>query len=737
MYDVIRRHKQGLEAAIRATTARYDISVVFEGTRAYTEGTTIVLPNVDVFAMHDEITDEVVEDARAYFMALKGYAWHEAGTIVETDNDRAEKFQDVNGSFANMVRATLDDIRVEHRFGKRGPGIAEAMIYMREQWVWPRFARKKQQSGTVNLFAEAIYGLQVMMKHYEERHGHVLWQSLSPEAQTFVERSIDDLDSAHDTLKMESVQGTERLCDVVKHMLERWHAEWTAVAPLLSKQAARKAIKAAKAAKKARERAALLDGKAESDDDEKDDALAGLDQTPKSEAEVLGEATTDDGVPPFLLVTYGKKVATLQAVPFADGFVHHVETVPIAPDGWKELHPLADDETRTLVILPPDPELEKQLNELLANYIRALISLGNEIAQRAEEELQEAEHKIQDLPDDERPYLVYTTANDQYVVVDEASLRDYSDLQDQTKEHVGLVKKRLEILLRTQTRRRLRGNQESGVNLDMPDAMSRIAMSSRMPRAELRPYQIETPKSALLDVVCALVTDVSGSMNAGRNRMAYQSRQGSRRDVAATKKTLAKWATLCFAEALSQSSIRFGAWAFSSNEYFWEGEVAKHRNQLRSAGCAEADIESRIDLYGRYGATYIETIKSFDEPWAAVKTRLPNMGRHNHANYDADSVYWVGQQLLAQRAKRRVLWVLCDGLPDTNEPTVQVARQRTHLKKVVAALTEHSVEVVAIGICDDHVKLYYPYSVVIWREEDLPRVLMNEMDFLLLKQRRH
>lgn len=713
MYELIARYKQGLEGAIRVTTSCYDIDVVFEGTRAYTDKRTIVLPNVDVFALYDEITDEAVEDARAYFMALRGYAWHEAGTIVETNAALVEKFQVSAGSFADMIRATLDDVRVDHRFGKRGPGIAEAMEYTREQWVWPRFVRKKQESGARSLFAEAVYGLQVMMKHYEARHDHVLWRALEPEVQTFVERSIDDLDSAHDTLKMDAVPGTERLCDVTVHMLKRWDDEWKAVAPLLSRRAARKAVKEAQRLKKERAQS------------ESADEMAALDAP--SEAEVIGDLVTSEGVPPLLLVTYGPKAITLEAIPFADGFVHHVEALPATPEGWEELHPLVDGQTRTLVILPPDPEMEKLLNEALSEYVRSLINMGNAVAARAEEEMQHAERMLDKMPPDDQPYLIYTTANDQYVTTAEAPLQVFKSLQDQTMNYVGLMKKRLQVLLRTQTRRRWRGHQAEGELLDLPDAAVRIATAPKTPHAELRPYEAQLVVIDSTQTLCGLLVDVSGSMRHGAGGYG----------IHASKLTLARWAALCFAEALALSKFRFGLWAFTSDEDYWHAEMTKYINQLQSSGLSEEAAMARVNRYGRFGATYIETVKGFDEAWLSVQTRLPNMGTKSDANYDADSLQWVGDQMLAQRAKRRVLFVLSDGRPDTSEPAIQVARQQRHLKKVVDSLVARSVEIVGIGICDDSVRLYYPHSVVIHRAEGLPKVVMNEMEFLVLKQRRH
>jgi cobalamin biosynthesis protein CobT len=140
-------------------------------------------------------------------------------------------------------------------------------------------------------------------------------------------------------------------------------------------------------------------------------------------------------------------------------------------------------------------------------------------------------------------------------------------------------------------------------------------------------------------------------------------------------------------------------------------------------------------LYGRFGALHIETCKAFDEPWSVAAPRLPLLGSYMDCNYDADSIQWAGQQLLSQRARRRVMMVLSDGNPNTSEPPIQRARQQAHLPHVIAAMGKQGIEIVGIGICDDSVTKYYPRSLVIHNAMGLPKAVMTEMDFLLLNRR--
>lgn len=679
MWDLIHHHKLGLEQAIRTITGEWGVQVVFEGTSVGTDGRTIVLPNVDTFALHENITDEDIENARAYFLALRGYAWLQAAHIVETDFEVARKFRKESGSFALALMMVLDDIRVEHRFADRGPGIREAMEYTREQWAWPRFARKRKAEGKVNPVAEILVGMQVMLKHSENRDKHSAWFSLSPEAKSFVERNSDSIDSAHDTLKMAKTPGSQRLTEVVARMFESWKAEFDIVKPFAKKRT--KPVETDTEVKK------------------KEDADV-LDLQNRIANEVVD-------VYPFLLVTLGTRPAALQSAKFDGKYVLRVEDLPTTEEEWEALHPVEYGAVRTLVVCPPNPEEEQALDEAMAKYIRAMVGMEAEMQKEAEEEMVSARAEIDRMPHDQQPYLVYTTKHDIYRTTPNANLYDLNKLRNEVETYYGTVKRRLQILLRTMTMRHWVGHQEEGERLD-PDEMANIAMASLLPQQELRPFQHQTEASDLLDTNVGLLVDSSGSMCGSGGR-------------GGSKLHLARVASLCFAECLDMAKVPFALWAFTSNCDTWGEEYAKASASDRK-------------LYGRFGATNIETCKTFDESWTSVATRIPRLGAENQANYDADSVLWAGNQLRTRRAKRRVLFVFSDGLPATSEPALQQARQERHLKDVITGLIGQQIEVVGIGICDSSVQLYYPNNVVIHKADDLPKVTMQEMEFLLLSQ---
>jgi cobalamin biosynthesis protein CobT len=680
MHELISLHRAGLESAIQAITDRTDVRVVYEGSRAYTDGSTIVLPNVEVFGTHDHLSDEDVENARAYFMALRGFAWREAARLVETDIPALDRFQREHGSFARALQMQLDEIRIEHRFASRGQGLAESMEYMRERWVWPRVIRRKQTKGP-NLLHEIMVGLQIMLKHYEAREEHVVWKALEPESRSFVERNVEHVDRAYDTIKMGRVQGTERMCEIVTYMLECWGKEFEMVLPLCTRRAP--------------------------------DPVRDTTDSVTNEAD-LDQSMTQQKVPPLLLITVGPHVLTLATVPFGDTFVRRVEWCPNDKDEWVKLVPLAHDEARTIVVHPPDPEIELKLNRALAKALSMMGEAQQALEDEAKRALEEAQEQIKRMPADQRPYLVWTTRNDRFVRSIEGTGEDLHDMRETVSMYYEVIKSRLEILLTSKTKRRWKHNRDEGTHLE-PSAMAQIATSSHFPNRTLKPFCVRTDRVDLLDTLVGILTDTSGSMEMTQStfrlggRLAYESRL-----------TLARYANLCFAECLHKANIPFGSFAFSSREYVWQHEY-------------DSASETERQLYGRFGGLSIETLKDFDQSWTNVAHCLPRLGRYSEANYDADSVEWLAQQMLARRARRRVMFVLSDGRPATGEPDLQVARQQRHLGDVVKAIMAKGIEVIGIGICDDSVAQFYPHHVIIKNAADLPKVVLGRMEQLLLK----
>lgn len=663
--------KRSIGATLRAITRLPHLRVVFRGKSAWTDGSTIVIPNVDALTAKKVETKEDLDNVRALLMALRGYAYHEGGHTVETDMRVFEEAKKKHGEYAREMLNLLEDIRVEHRFGKRLTGIKQALEYIRERWVWPRIAKKIRRKHWHKrvLDWEASLALQMMLKYPKTYEEHFIWSAVQPEARSFCERRLETLLIARQSFKLEKNVGTRLILDVVLELFAEMRAEHASVTELWP-------------------------------------AHLGED-TPNR---VL--VTIVDDVSKYL-ETHGTrksakfKVLSLTASDvakwprFAGKPVLYLEAVPGEKSGPRPSEDVPDGCSRTLVVAPPEPRSAEDKEQALAViHARKLAEALNE---ETDALFLEMELEFKTLLSDDKPYLVYTTENDHFPVTTPGTPTQLSEMRAEVNQLYGPIKRRLAVLLRSKTRTRWRGNQEEGETIDV-QSLANVAIAKRVP-AELRPFRVKTPRDTLLATSVMLLIDSSGSMRGSRIH-------------------LARNAAFCFAECLAQANIEFALYAFSSREQWnvpYEQCPAKERT-----------------LYGRFGGLYVERAKDFDEPWLAVAARAVNLGEVNNGNYDADSLRFCVNELRARKASRHVMFVMSDGKPLSSEPSEQVARQQRQLSTVVDAARAARTEVVGIGIKSHSVEQFYkPQCVVVEELADLPRVVLNEMEWLLLgKERR-
>lgn len=89
-----------------------DLSVVFEGDRAYTDGKEIVLPSLP----------QGLEFSKDVAMAFRGYLDHEAGHNRHTDIESVMKYADHNSEQAFHIWNALEDMWLERRVMEEYPG---------------------------------------------------------------------------------------------------------------------------------------------------------------------------------------------------------------------------------------------------------------------------------------------------------------------------------------------------------------------------------------------------------------------------------------------------------------------------------------------------------------------------------------------------------------------------------------------------------------------------------------
>lgn len=736
--EAIDRFKHGIEVALRMLTGLWGLRVTFRGTSAFTDARgRINLPDVD-FLARETLTDEDVEDILAYLIALRGYGFHEAAHLVEDDMSIWKDTAVNHGMFIKEALNFLGDIRIEVRFGERDVGIREALEYVRETWIWPRVARKlreKDVEGKEPLYVgEAFFALQLMAKHPDAYDEHELWLALPEASRTWALRTHALVDATRAAFDVPPPRGTHDIRDAILREAPRWKEEhdacaalWTGAGPVppfllatvvtdrrkylksLTKEEADKFLKS-------------LRNPVHTGTSPERSWLAGrpilaveavdLRKADLGAPDAPGEASEGSTGP---VPSAGPPSAPETSTPAAP------ESIVVSSTENKRPPPPPGCE-RTLVLRVPENDTEQ---ETILILVLGTLGFGVMISEEAREQLEELLRERTSLDpaegDDGEPYLVYTNENDMFVHTTEADASELTTMRREVEEHYGAMTSRLATLLRARTRTKWRGGQDHGDMID-PAAIADIAVAHYTPQVELRPFMYQVPESTLQNTVVGLIADASGSMLSAV-RVPYHARGRA----AQTRLDLARYAVMCFGDCLHRARLRFGVWAFSSNE-------ANNFTLYDNASPTEKL------LYARFGGLYIETCKTFDQDWLSVERCVPNLGMRNDSNYDADSVWWAGLQLIRQDAARRVLYVFSDGQPLAWEPnaTVTIPRQQRHLRDVVQTLRhEAGVEVVGFGIDDTSVEHYYqPACTVVRSVNDLPAVVLNEMENLLLETKK-
>jgi len=209
-----------------------------------------------------------------------------------------------------------------------------------------------------------------------------------------------------------------------------------------------------------------------------------------------------------------------------------------------------------------------------------------------------------------------------------------------------------------------------------------------------------------LDTAVHFLIDLSGSMGRG-------------------KSSVARDATVAFAECLEGTQIRYQISGFD-NEFHHEEKDRKFAQTIEKA------LRSR-SKYHRYEPLNILKFKDFSEPLQLAKGPISAISECAHGNNsDRDAVIWAYHELLKRPEKRKILFVLSDGLPENDMINLD---DRSHLvaglKMAIDECTKSGVECVGIGILSGSVQGIYPRCVSINNVNDLSGAIFTQLSNLL------
>lgn len=120
--------------------------------------------------------------------------------------------------------------------------------------------------------------------------------------------------------------------------------------------------------------------------------------------------------------------------------------------------------------------------------------------------------------------------------------------------------------------------------------------------------------------------------------------------------------------------------------------------------------------------------KSFESDDARSLMHIANIDQ----NLDGEAVYWAAQRLAKRPERRKVMFVLSDGLPSGSNDNAQGAR---YLEETINRVIESGIEVYGIGIQSEHVKKYYPEWWLCNEISDLVSIAMEGLIEVLTRNR--
>lgn len=706
--------KSGLSKFVAMFTDTFGLRLAFRGTSCYTDGKLVVIPELGLLA-RPNMTEDEVREAQDFLMTTRGFVYHEGAHVILSDFAAAGLAHKEGGSKLHTLTNMLEDIRIEHKIGKLYPGAKEALEFTRT-WVNVRIVRRIEEEAPSE-FVQAIYAIACVGNggKYEDED---LWKSLSPAAQSLATRHASKIiEAKHANNTTEVLVIARKIFDELKdeeeaHRAKKATAHTTRSGKPASSRVGRKMRKETTAeeanegdtspggsssgdneetesssstptedASSSRLGSSPSASEADDEDDEMEDTEGAGEEDEEDDSSVDDEADGPSRMESEEDDVAGRRHGSSASATYGGGASSpaekHDETEDDYEDEYADLdleHDVTADEKYT--------RYEDTITEAAKEAGAAMLTSGKP------------------------SYLVYSTETD-YVgpppepVNAEAAqkLRKYTnDLTDEVRFAYGPVERTLRAILQAQTHAYHVGGLEDG-ELD-PNALDKLAM--RLPGHE-RVFRQHVVSSALTDTACTISIDISGSMGV------------QARDVLAQK------AALCFAHALESVKIPFEILAWSTQN--------SYRGESRFNGLTEDEQK----LYTRYGSLFMYVIKSYQEKWTQVNHRLYHIKAREN-NYDGESVLLSARRLMQRKEKRKVLFVLSDGLPgpDCNESPRKFSE---HLHDVVNEIRNTTpIELIGIGINSaPSGQFYRPNFVNVPNVHELPTVVVQQLKKFLLK----
>lgn len=296
-------------------------------------------------------------------------------------------------------------------------------------------------------------------------------------------------------------------------------------------------------------------------------------------------------------------------------------------------------------------------------------------------------------------YRVYDPSLDKVVVPRSLDNGEtYQHLSNTIRPHVGALRQQLIRTLRARDTRFWISDQEEG-QVNSKKLYALLNQGSDKIFKQIKECESDS-------VAISLLIDLSGSMNG-------------------TRINLARQVAILFAETLNQLRVPSEVIGFTT--------APSKRVFAKLQKETGMDLQEISKLYARFFPCIYSIFKAFNEPFRAMKPRVPAMNALEYTPID-DAILFTAKRIVERMETRKIILILTDGEPYSGNPTMQQT-VINHLEENLQKCEKAGIECVAIGIQTEYVKRFFKEHVVVQNLPELPKAFYAKFSELLRRKR--
>lgn len=743
----IEDYKSGLEKFAAMFSGNYGVKLIFKGTQAYTTGKMIVVPELTLLERAN-MTPKEVKEALDYLTCTRGFVYHEGAHIIYSDFSHAVAARITKkrgGKKYDQLIQTLEDMRIENKISQIYPGAREVLSFTRDfvnVETKKVFDQRAASGEPFTMYTHLIYAISLLGNLHKNGREHALWKTLALTARRKareLKELIQQAREANTTLTMLDI------ADEIWKILHEKEDEKDKPPPdengsdgdddKEDEKEPKKKPKKKKSKSKKKPKKEKADEKDEASEDSDEDTGDGEKETDSSKSETDSDDSDSDDERDN---EEGDGGGSGSGEDGDETDTDDADTDGDSGSGDDRTDESDDDSEGSAKSGEDSDTKDGEASSGSVKKSRKSEKNDEELSEESEVESadggtdpfklsdRDSDEEIRDTKDaltekvkasaEKQPagvYRVFSTEQD-YVGpppgdgTETAARREFvKALDDETRSVYGPLRRNLENILKARTQTyHVRGLEEGELDQNNLHTLAQ-AYTHKSPQLRQQARHIFSQKVRTLsleDTVVSLTVDKSGSMG-GCGRGGYGGEP---------KERLAMKCSDILGQALDGVQVPFEltCWTTQPTDFFHKVPASESK------------------LYTRFSALQLYVLKTFNDSWKEKRSNLSAL-RASGCNLDGESIWIAAARLIARPEKRKVLFVLSDGMPsgegyDNTDAVIK------HLHQTVARIRAAGVELYAVGISAPEVEQFYkPNFVNVNNAKDLPPVMIQHLKTVL------